>query len=176
MVPLNSEESNAGNALRLLLSPLNINSEQFFPMYDGKNGEETSALLYESLLCKLLDVNSQGLPCFDLLYLGIGIDGHIASLFPHSPLIDMAINHQNYVSTAHAQGVVQERITLMPKIINAAKHVHVLAMGREKASVVEDVLNGPYAPSRLPAQLVLRAMVSDVSLFLAGMGELRQSQ
>jgi len=172
VVPLESEESNAGNALRNLLDPLSIARRQFFPMYDAKNSSQVCALLYEKLLAKNLAVDKAGLPCFDLLYLGIGLDGHIASLFPNSPLVDAATNHQGYVSVANMPGVLYERITLMPKVINAAKHIHVMAFGAKKAPVIKSILIGPYTPNLFPAQLVLRQTLSQVVLFLGDMGEL----
>jgi 6-phosphogluconolactonase len=176
VVRLESEDSNAGNALRLLFNPLSISCRQFFPMYDEKNSAQVCALIYENLLRKHLHINSQGLPRFDLLYLGIGIDGHIASLFPHSPLVDMITSHRSYVNVAYTQGVAHERITLMPIVINAAKHLHAMAMGSEKVPVIQNILNGPYVPSLLPAQLVLKQAASQVVLFLAEMGELPHLQ
>lgn len=159
---LEHDESNAGNAYRLLLKPLDLN-DNFFPMFDETMSAKKNAERYEAVLYKHL--KGEEIPQFDLVYLGIGTDGHIASLFPNSDLIKKAPFDSHLVQTYKHQDLLLERITLMPKIINGARFVHVLAPGKEKSGVIDRILHGPLIPEKLPAQMVLRNEKTHVTLF-----------
>ena len=105
-----------------------------------------------SLPQDVLPRNSAGFPVFDLILLGLGPDGHVASLFP------------NKSQTAATEGWVlhvedspkppPERITMTMPVINAAKEVIVVAFGGGKAEIVQRVLEVQALPGSLPAQLV----------------------
>jgi len=88
---------------------------------------------------------------FDLILLGLGDDGHTASLFP-----DTATLHDRpcWVRAAYVPAVSMWRITLTPIIINAAAEVAFLVLGDAKADVLRRVLEGPRRPRELPAQLI----------------------
>ncbi len=144
-VPLKSPESNAGNAWRLLLEPLNIEKSQFFPMYDEKIGAKASAHNYDELLSNL---SKKGDFSFDLLYLGLGLDGHIASLFPGSVL-----RSEKLAASTIEPDIDFERITLMPRAIKAAKKICLLATGSEKIALIEQIRAGK---ETYPADLVLK--------------------
>ena len=89
--------------------------------------------------------------CFDLVLLGMGDDGHTASLFPGTA----AINEQTRWVTAHyVEKLSAWRITLTPAAINAASKVIFVVSGPDKASRLQQVLTGPYQPDSLPAQIV----------------------
>ena len=90
-------------------------------------------------------------PEFDLVLLGMGDDGHTASLFPHTPALDAggAWVAANWVEKHGAY-----RITLTAPAINHARQVLFLVSGRSKAARLAEVVRGDFEPERLPAQLV----------------------
>ncbi len=90
-------------------------------------------------------------PRFDLVLLGMGEDGHTASLFPHSP-VDMP--GSTATVTADYQGRPANRITLTPSVFNSARRVLFLAVGESKSDTLASVLNGEYRPALLPAQRI----------------------
>jgi 6-phosphogluconolactonase len=90
-------------------------------------------------------------PRFDLVLLGVGNDGHAASLFPGSPALRETARPVVAV-TAHYQDRPTQRVTLIPPAINAARQVLFLATGAAKAEIVQAVLEGP--DGRYPAQLI----------------------
>jgi 6-phosphogluconolactonase len=87
----------------------------------------------------------------DLLLLGLGTDGHIASLFPDSPALDEQIEPVVAVSEAHVRW---SRITVTLPVINAARNVIVLASGDHKAEIVHKVLTTTHPVKEVPATMV----------------------
>ena len=90
-------------------------------------------------------------PALDLVLLGMGADGHTASLFPESPALS---EEQRWAMAVRANKVEPLRITLTPPVLNQAREVLFLVSGREKALTLRRVLVGPFRPRRLPAQIV----------------------
>jgi 6-phosphogluconolactonase len=90
-------------------------------------------------------------PQFDLVMLGIGADGHTASLFPGE---DPRTDDDALVRAVYSQPARMWRITVTPKVINAAREVIVGVAGREKSAALKAVREGPYDPTRYPAQIV----------------------
>jgi len=89
--------------------------------------------------------------CFDLILLGMGEDGHTASLFPGTA----ALNEQTRWVVAHYVDKLRAwRVTLTPVVINAAAQVTFIVSGAGKADRLREVLTGPYRPDALPAQIV----------------------
>jgi 6-phosphogluconolactonase len=118
---------------------------------ESELGPEAAALRYEAELRSSFHIEEGGSPRFDLVALGIGADGHTASIFPHSSAIH-DIDHlvvANHVSQREAW-----RITLTWPVINHARSVFFLAAGAEKAAILKEVLTGPHDPERLPSQLI----------------------
>ena len=91
------------------------------------------------------------LPRFDLIHLGLGPEGHTASLFPGSPALRET---RRLVAAPYVKEVGAYRITLTPPVLNAAREVTFLVAGAEKAAIVREVLRGPRDVMRLPAQVV----------------------
>jgi len=102
------------------------------------------------------------LPRFDVIHLGMGPDGHTASLFPGEPLID---NRRSIVSATYVEKFKQWRITLLPGVLLAARHTALLIPGEDKAKALKMVLDGPYDPKKFPAQVVVRN-VTNLDLFV----------
>ncbi len=91
------------------------------------------------------------MPRFDLMLLGMGTDGHTASLFPGAPVLR---ERERWVAAYDAGGDVGWRVTLTPVALNAARHVIWLVSGPDKAAPLREVLHGPHRPHELPAQIV----------------------
>jgi 6-phosphogluconolactonase len=91
------------------------------------------------------------LPRFDLIMLGMGPDGHTASLFPGTK----ALNESNRLVTSNWVGkFYTHRITMTAPVLNNAACVMFMAGGQDKAQPLKAVLEGPYEPAQLPSQLI----------------------
>ena len=88
---------------------------------------------------------------FDLIYLGMGEDGHTASLFPNSPV---EVDEFVIPVAADYQGRPAQRVSLTPLVINNARMVIFMATGEKKAVTLAEVLSGRYNPERYPAQRI----------------------
>lgn len=138
-------ESNYLMAMEAGFSTLGIPSENIFRMHAEKN-IEANAKVYEELI-----VNNIPKGVFDLVLLGVGDDGHTASLFPHThglhPQKRLVI--ANFIPDKDIW-----RMTLTFECINNAHHCCIFAIGRSKADILVRVLKGPYDPDNLPSQRV----------------------
>jgi 6-phosphogluconolactonase len=110
-----------------------------------------AAARYETVLRNTMKLEGAESPAFDLLLLGMGDDGHTASIFPYTEAVD------NFGHLVLANEVPQKstwRITLTWPVINAAKEVAFLIEGAAKAERLGEVLLGGYDPEKLPSQLI----------------------
>ena len=143
-------ESNYGVARELLLSKVAIPAANVFRM-EGELDPEEAAARYESTLRNVMKLEGAETPAFDLLTLGMGPDGHTASLFPHTQAID---EMGRLVIANHIPQKEAWRITLTWPVINAAAEVVFEVEGPSKTAVLAEVLTGPRDPERLPSQLI----------------------
>jgi 6-phosphogluconolactonase len=151
-VPPDHPDSNFGAAAAALLRKLRIPEARIHRMHGELSDVEEAATRYQAELARVFGVPSDGLPpVFDLVLLGMGPDGHTASLFPYSqPLTE----RRRWVVGHQVARLGKARITLTPPILNRAAEVRLLVTGADKAGVLKEVLLGPRDPERLPVQLV----------------------
>ena len=149
-VPPDDADSNYRMTREAMLDHVPLKPEQVHRM-EGELDPEVAAARYESLLRNTFRLEGAETPRFDLVALGMGDDGHTASLFPHTD----AIHELGRLVTANQ--VPQKdtwRITLTWPVINQAGSVFFLIGGKNKAELVKEVFTGPRDPERLPSQLI----------------------
>ena len=111
----------------------------------------TAAVAYADVIRRTFALGPAELPRFDLVLLGLGDDGHTASLFPHSP----ALHERAALVVANpVEKLGTTRLTLTVPVINNAARAWFLVSGRGKAEVLKAVLEGPEQPEALPSQLI----------------------
>ena len=151
-VPPDHAESNFRLADLTLFKPLHIDRDSIFRMEGELQDPNQAARNYEALLRRRFGGQAAGWPRFDLLLLGMGDDGHTASLFPGTPALD---ERERLVVANHAPRGVRDRITFTAPLINAAKIVLFLVCGAGKASAVKSVLEDEgQDPHRFPSRLI----------------------
>jgi 6-phosphogluconolactonase len=150
-VPRDDPENNARMAREMLLNHVPIPSEQIFPIPTAGKPEE-AAENYASTLASVF--GDEDFPQFDLILLGLGENGHTASLFPHTGVLDEKNRWTGTIYLIYAKEKNQFRITLTAPVINHAKNIIFLAFGKKKADILANVLEGPQQPQKWPAQLI----------------------
>jgi 6-phosphogluconolactonase len=146
-VPPDHPESNFRMAQEALLSKIKIPPQNIHRMR-GEQEPQAAAAEYEKELQKIFGLNSGALPRFDLILLGIGEDGHTASLFPGSE----ALNETKHLVVAPFVAKLNSyRLSLTLPVLNNAAKVWFLVMGASKADAVKQALS---ASSDLPAARV----------------------
>jgi 6-phosphogluconolactonase len=149
-VPPDDAESNYRMTREALLDRVPMRPEQIHRM-EGELDPEQAAARYESLLRNCFRLEGAELPRFDLVALGMGPDGHTASLFPHTD----ALHQMNRLVVAnHVAQKDSWRVTLTWPVINRAKSVFFLIGGADKAQILNEVLTGVHDVERLPSQLI----------------------
>jgi 6-phosphogluconolactonase len=148
-VPASDPESNYGQARDLFLRHVPIPEANIHRI----EGELTASEASKNYSMVLQTYASPPLewPRFDLVFLGLGEDGHTASLFPGSPIDVM---EPVLPVTAHYQDRPAQRVTLTPLIFNSARRVVFMAAGEKKAHTLAEVLSDRYNPELYPAQRI----------------------
>jgi 6-phosphogluconolactonase len=149
-VPPDAADSNYRMTREALLDHVPLKPEQIHRM-EGELDPHVAASRYESELRNSFRLEGAESPRFDLIALGMGDDGHTASLFPHTE----AIHEMSRLVIANQ--VPQKdtwRITLTWPVINHASSVFFLIAGADKAEILNQVLTGPRDPEKLPSQLI----------------------
>ncbi len=148
MVPADHPDSNYRMAREALLSHMPIPDENVHRM-NGIGAAVTNAGVYEKELRKFFAGSEW--PRFDLVLLGLGKDGHTASLFPGTSALS---EKHAWVVANWIDEFQSSRLTLTAPAINAAANVDFLVTGADKAQALATVLEGPSHPEQLPAQLI----------------------
>lgn len=149
-VPPDHAESNYGMVAAELLAHAPLPAENVHRMQAESPSLGRAAQGYEELLRTMLPLDARGYPRFHMILLGLGADGHTASLFP-GPGSEAGTSR--WVTTPQTEQLGARRMTLTLPVINAAHHVMFLVTGGEKAPALRRVLEGHEQPA-LPAQLV----------------------
>ena len=146
-VPLNDERNNAFHAKKLLLDKTDIPPENIFIIPVNLPPAE-AALQYERTLRDFFKAEEMQ---FDLILLGLGENGHTASLFPHTDILKEKFAGIRDVYVAQEKVF---RVSMTAPLINNAHEILFLVTGRKKATVLKTVLTGDYQPGIYPAQLI----------------------
>ena len=147
-VPPDDSESNYRMVLETLISHVEIPRENVHRIR-GEEEPLQSAKLYEAELKEFFA--AAGWPRFDLVLLGMGDDGHTASLFPQTAALD---ERNSWVVANWVEKLGVYRISLTVPVINAAANIAFLVIGSDKAERLAEVIHGPFDKKRLPSQLI----------------------
>jgi 6-phosphogluconolactonase len=149
-VPLNDPDNNAHTARESLLDhvPIPMNHIHRIP---SQLPPEEAAWAYEQTLREFFGSRGLEQPQFDLVLLGMGAEGHTASLFPHSPAL---WENERWVMATYVDLIKSWRVTLTPLALNAAAKVIFLVAGEEKAQALKEVLGDQKQPELFPAQII----------------------
>lgn len=147
--------SNYRMAREALLSKVDVDPALVFRLRGEADPPTVAADEYERDLAAVFGAKINGPPpSLDLVLLGMGDDGHTASLFPNTDALD---ERKRWVTANHVPQHDTWRLTMTYPMLNAAGHVLFLVAGPTKAGVLREVLQGPYDPRRLPSQAVRSA-------------------
>ncbi|WP_027380681.1 6-phosphogluconolactonase [Chryseobacterium daeguense] len=146
-VPLEDEKSNAKMTFETLFNNVPVNKDQIFQMYKTGTEPQDYAQEYEAQIRNVL--GSDGI--FDFILLGMGDDGHTASLFPGEKILH---EKEKWVDAYYLKSQEMFRITLTAPIINKAENILVVTFGTSKKHALNEVLNGAYNPELYPLQLI----------------------
>jgi len=151
-IPANDAQSNYGEAMRLLFSHVLIPAENLHPIH-GELSPEKACIEFKDEMAACLPMraeNGKTRPIYDWIILGVGVDGHTASLFPEKT------DHeawQNAVLAYHTE-TQQARVSLSAPAICSAKRVTYLALGEGKKDIAATILNNAVSAKNLPASKI----------------------
>ena len=145
-VPADHPDSNYRTAYAKFLSKINIPSSNIHRI-KGENDPEKEALRYSCEISEFT-VERDGLPVFDIIILGLGEDGHTASIFPGN---EELLNSEKICDTAIHPITLQKRITFTLRLINNADSVIFLVTGKNKADIIEKIIKKMPAAHGFPA-------------------------
>lgn len=148
-VPPEDSGSSYGQALGILLRRVPVPDSNIHRI-KGELGPSDASKDYSATLREFASPPLDW-PRFDLVYLGMGEDGHTASLFPGSPV---QTSESTLPVTAHYQDRPASRVTLTPLVFNSARLVVFMASGEKKADTLAEVLSNRYNPALYPAQRI----------------------
>lgn len=147
-VPQTSSENNFKMIFESMLSKVPVLDANIFPVHFQDVDPQRAADDYEERVRKAFKLDAGPFPAFDIVLLGLGDDGHTASLFPGT---DALKDTSRVVVANYVDKLNQHRITLTQPAINNAEHVYFLVSGQSKAEIVSSVLCGRQA---YPANLI----------------------
>lgn len=145
-------QSNYHMARETLLDALPISPSQVHRIHTEESDPATAAALYADELRRDFGLAPGELPRFDLVYLGMGDDGHTLSLFPHTAALHA--EGERLVVANYVPKLGLNRITLTAPVVNNAANVAFLIAGPDKAAPLAAVLEGPRDPDEYPSQMI----------------------
>ncbi|MEO7020653.1 MAG: 6-phosphogluconolactonase [Ktedonobacteraceae bacterium] len=156
-VPSDDPQSNYHLAQETLLSKLNLLPEQIHRMPADRPDREQAAADYAEEIRRVL--GGSGVPAFDLLQMGMGPEGHTASLFPHQPSLH---EQKRLVMPVSVPKPPPDRLTFTPPLLQVARNLLFLVTGADKAEALQAVLSNSYQPDEYPAQLITKQAQGEV--------------
>jgi 6-phosphogluconolactonase len=150
-VPPDDAESNYRMAKEAMLDKASVDPKQVHRIHAENPNAAEAAAQYEAELRECFQLKAGQLPRFDLILLGMGPEGHVASLFPGTK----AMNEERRLVVSNWVGkFFTDRITMTLPVLNNAARIIFMAHGAEKALALKGVLEGPYEPDQLPSQAI----------------------
>jgi 6-phosphogluconolactonase len=150
-VPPTDDRSNYGWARRTLLDGAGIRPERVHRMRAEAPDLDAAARDYEGVIREHVELDADGLPAFDVVVLGIGEDGHTASLFPGDATVDIV---DRLVAVVPGKGAREARMTLTAPVIEHARFVFVIAVGAGKRDALERVWSAQGDVHKTPARII----------------------
>jgi 6-phosphogluconolactonase len=148
-VPIDDSQSNYRMTRESLLDAGHIPASHIHRVKTELVPDE-AALDYAAEIARLFRLEAGELPAFDVLQRGMGPDMHTASLFPGEPLIE---NHTGIAAAVWVEKFRQHRVTLLPGVLEKARHTLCLVTGADKAPGLKQVLHGARDPLHVPSQI-----------------------
>ncbi|MCY7291732.1 MAG: 6-phosphogluconolactonase, partial [Ferruginibacter sp.] len=149
-VPLNDKDNNSFNAKNILLDKVPVPKKNIF-ITPVDESPVNAAIYYEATIKISFKTDK---PSFDLILLGMGDDGHTASLYPHTTIL---YEEKALVKEVYVEEIKMNRVSFTAPLINNAKHILFLVAGKDKEPMLKKVLTGNYEPENYPAQLIKNA-------------------
>jgi 6-phosphogluconolactonase len=150
-VPPDNPDSNYRMTREAMLDHVPLKPEQIHRI-EGELDPDEAAARYEAALRNAFKLEGAEMPRFDLVQLGMGPDGHTASLFPHTAALE---ERGRLVVANHVETVKDSwRVTLTWPVINLGAELFFLIGGADKAAILKEVFVGPRDVERLPSQLI----------------------
>ena len=146
-VPLTDKDNNSFNAKKMLLDKVPVPKKNIF-IIPVDESPVNAAIYYEATIKIFFKTDN---PVFDLILLGMGDNGHTASLFPHTTILQ---EKKSLVKEIYVNEVKMYRVSFTAPLINNAKHILFLVTGNHKQPMLKKVLEGDYKPEEYPAQLI----------------------
>lgn len=146
-VPLNDEDNNAKMAIGALLSKVSIPKKNIFRIASNLSAEK-AAKKYEENIRNFFGASK---PSMDICLLGLGDDGHTASLFPATTILQ---EKKALVSNVHVPKLDTERISFTIPMILSSRNIVFFLSGKGKAKIFDIVITGAYEPEQYPAQFI----------------------
>jgi len=150
-VPPDHPDSNYRMASESLLSKIGARPDQVFRIAAENPDAAKAASDYEQTLREAFHTSGEEPPQFDLVMLGIGSEGHTASLFPGTKALD---EDRRWVVSNWVGKLYTQRITLTARVLNNAVLTMFMVAGADKALALKGILEGPTEPAQLPAQMI----------------------
>ena len=136
-VPFTDKDSNYSMIKEYLFDQVSIPQKNIHPIYTNEDSAEIVSKKYEESLKNHFKLNNNTFPCFDIVMLGLGLDGHTASLFPGT----QALNEKKRIAVSvHPKEDMHDRISLTFPVINNARNILFLINGIEKADVAREII------------------------------------
>jgi 6-phosphogluconolactonase len=154
-VPIDDQQSNYRMTRESLLDSIHLAAGQLHRIH-GEIIPDEAAILYADDISRSFKLQPGELPVFDVIQRGMGPDMHTASLFPGEPLIH---NHTGIAAAVWVEKFKQHRVTLLPGVLERARHTLCLVTGADKQEGLRNVLHEPADPLHMPSQIASPEMI-----------------